>query len=83
MRKVFAMILVLVMMLSLGATVFAVQEPRTTVNCCANCGDGLYFPDEDPHDDHDKTEPARPSDPYDYHHNGDGACISRIEKTLI
>jgi len=35
-------------------------------------GHGLYFPDDDPHDDHDNVEPSHPKDPYDYHHNGDG-----------
>ena len=72
MRKTFAMLLVFVMMLSLGASAFAAQEPRTTVSCCMNSGDGLYFPDDDPHDDHDNVEPTPPKDPYDYHHNGEG-----------
>ena len=72
MKKLFAMLLALVMMLSIGATAFAAQEPRTMVNCCANSGGDLYFPDDDPRDEHDKVEPPRPSDPFDFHHNGDG-----------
>jgi len=44
MKKAVAMVLVVVMMLAFGATAFAAQEPRTTVNCCTSFGDGLYFP---------------------------------------
>ena len=45
MKKAVAMVLVVVMMLAFGATAFAAQEPRTTVNCCTSFGDGLYFPE--------------------------------------
>ena len=72
MKKTVALVLVVVMMLAFGATAFAAQEPRTTVNCSMSFGDGLYFPDDDPHDDHDDVELSYPKDPYDYHHNGDG-----------
>ena len=44
MKKAVAMVLVVVMMLAFGATAFATQEPRTTVNCCTSFGDGLNFP---------------------------------------
>ena len=44
MKKAVAMVLVVVMMLAFGATAFAAQEPRTTVNCCTSFGDGLNFP---------------------------------------
>ena len=45
MKKAVAMLLVVVMMLAFGATTFAAQEPRTTVNCCTSCGDGLHLQD--------------------------------------
>ena len=44
MKKAVAMVLVVVMMLAFGATAFAAQEPRTTVNCCTSFGDSLNIP---------------------------------------
>ena len=44
MKKAVAMVLVVVMMLAFGATAFAAQEPRTTVNCCTSFGDSLNTP---------------------------------------